>query len=133
MKYILVVLLVCFCSTTSDKETKNAINLIINYEGDIDKPLPKIIFCKDCNDKYDFRAYQFKMDENFFKSTNNFLLLNKYSKKRENTTVLSIIIDNNEKIYLQRKEAKLFIEKLIKLSHKDMLDNQLFKYLLKIN
>ena len=136
MKYIIVVLFAFFCCNTTNKETKdikNITNLIINYEGDIDKPLPKIVFCKNCNDNYDFRVYQFKMSDDFFNSVNALLLLNKYSKERDNITVISIEINKREKYYLHKKESLLFINEIIKLSacheNNDLIGKQLFKYL----
>jgi len=116
----------------------NTSSFIINYEGDIDKPLPKIIFCKDGHEIYDFRFYQFEMNNNFFKSTNTFISLREYNKEKNSADYISLLIGGeNEKIFFRRKVAKLLIEELIKLSYnnknKAMIYEQLSRYLAVIN
>lgn len=140
MKYITIILFFFVCCKSSNKEMKestNSTDLIINYEGAIDKLIPKIVFCKNCNESRDFETYQFEMNDVFFESTNRFLSSMEYSKEKNGTIVLSAIIGQNKKIFFKKKESKLLIEEMIALSqnhkNKDVIYKQLSKYLSLIN
>jgi len=131
MKFIIIALFVFFQCKTIDTEKNKITNLVINFEGNIDKPLPEIHFCKNCNEIYDFRVYQFEMNDDFFESITDFISLNNYSKENNNFIFLSVVIDKNNRKTLEKRESKLLIEELIKLSNynKNVINEQLFKYL----
>ncbi|WP_131329550.1 hypothetical protein [Chryseobacterium piperi] len=130
MKYLLIILLLLL-SNKEINEVNTITDIAIYYEGDMDKPFPKIIFCKSCNDNIDFRIYQFKMDDDFFKTVNIFLLSSKHTEKKEGNTVLSVTINNNGKRFLKKNDASSLIkiiEPFVYSKNSKLLNSQLNKY-----
>jgi hypothetical protein len=74
---------------------------------EVDEIIKSIILyhiVKDCHESYDFRFYQFEMDNIFFKSANTFLSLHEYNKEKNSANYISLLINGkNEKIFCGEK------------------------------
>lgn len=118
---------------TTDRLAKIT-KVTINYEGNIDKPLPAIVFCLSCKESVSVRKYVFNMKADFFEELAAFISLNKYSKKGEGNIMLSVNIqckDRKRMFFLKKNNARLFIEQTIKISkskRNELMKQQLAKY-----
>lgn len=127
------------CSDVKNKTKTNDMTMIeISYEGEIDKPLPKMVFCEDCKAYSSFESYSFDLNDAFFEKMENcFLSLKEKSKERENNTVLSVKINSQKtSFFLTAKEAKTVIQEIMKQSSykkNNVLESQLKRYYTIIN
>lgn len=135
MKYLFFILVVLLNCKTPNNEMKNINNnesIALEYEGSIDKPLPVIIFCQNCEDSAEFRIYKFRMNQDFFININPILLSFKNTIIPDDAVAISVIINKKQKMLLNKDDAKSFIEKLTnrsRLYNKNIiLQTQLDRY-----
>lgn len=135
MKYLFLLVIFLNCSDffNKSKKTDEITKIEIKYEGEIDKPLPKIIFCKDGKEYSNFETYSFNLNNIFFEKMKNcFLsLIGKSNKKKDNTALSVNINSQKSSFFLTKKEAKKFIQEIIiQSSYKknSLLQDQLKRY-----
>jgi hypothetical protein len=118
-----------FHCNTSMKITDKNINLkkiSIEWTGDIDKPIPKIIICTNCtNDKKILKSHQYKVSS---KSLN---YINSVFFKGNKTKFEIKINETNKKIYLPKLDEVILI--LMKNNENKLLIEDLKTFMTRID
>ncbi len=136
--YLLIILLNCSDFINKSKKTDDITKIEIRYDGEVDKPLPKMIFCKDCKEYSNFETCTFHLNILFFEKIENCLSsFTEKSRERKENTVLSVSINSQKtNFFLTKKEAKILIQEIMtKSTYKknNVLDNHLKRYCKMLN
>ena len=127
MKYL--IFLMCFHYITTMKMTDNNIDLkkiSIEWIGDNDKPIPKIIICTNCTDEKKLLImHQYKVSSKTLKDIHSVFF-------KGNKTESEIKInETNKKIYLPTLNDVILI--LIKNNENELLIDDLKTFVIRIN
>lgn len=135
--YIKIVFLFFFACNNSSKKMDEIkkFSLQITFIGEIDKPLPTLIFFDSCEETFELFNYNYTLNYASYLDIKK-EIQKQDLKEKDKSSLIHISINDKQNYYLNKENSLLFISKLLDVTDykkNEQLKNQLNLYLRVVN